>query len=84
MTQRNNNQEVRVAYAVVDEVEGALLICCTCDNVLLSTHEVPARSRADLELLRCDHTNTRSVWDYLEDAQARSLEERTGREENRP
>ena len=84
MTQKNNDQEVRVAFAVVDEVEGALLICRTCDNALLSTHEVPARSRAELELLRCDHTNTRSVWDYLEAAQARSLEERAGREEDRP
>ena len=82
MTQEQ--QEVRVAYATVDDVEGALLICCTCDNVLLSTHEASSRSSAKLEELRCDHTNTRSVWEYLEDAQARSLERRRREEEDSP
>ena len=63
-------QEIRIASARIDGPEGTLLIYCTYDNVLLSTHQESPRTRARRGRQACEHTNNRSIWGYLEEVAA--------------
>ena len=61
-TLHHREQGFRLALSTVDGNSSGMLICDTCENVLLDTD----RERAgDLEDLLCPHTNTKSVLRYL-------------------